>query len=195
MYLSGTGHLQISELHAKYGPIVRVAPTELIFCYPESYEDIMGHRKKDEAENSKDPDFWGDHKHTMIGATRENHGRHQSILAHGFSNQAMVAQQPLIQGYISSLMQRLKQAIETGEAQEMVGWYNWTTFDIIGHLDEPFGCLEKAQYHPWISIVFNQVRSVAFMTTIHKFPYSKLLIMLALTKEQRRQFVEHFQLS
>ncbi|KAK6067718.1 cytochrome P450 [Seiridium cupressi] len=81
----------------------------------------------------------------MNRATRENHGRHQRILAHGFSNQAMVAQQTLIQGYVSLLMQRLKQAIETGESQEVVG--------------------------------------------------CKLLIMLALTKEQRRQFVEHFQLS
>ncbi|KAK6066567.1 cytochrome P450 [Seiridium cupressi] len=81
----------------------------------------------------------------MNRATRENHGRHQRILAHGFSNQAMVAQQTLIQGYVSLLMQRLKQAIETGESQEVVD--------------------------------------------------CKLLIMLALRKEQRRQFVEHFQLS
>ena len=157
----------------------------------------MGHRKKGQAEFSKDPDFWEDHRHTMIGATRENHGRHRRILAHGFSNQAMVAQQPLIQSSISMLMTKLKTAAETGESQNMVTWYNWTTFDIIGDLSfgEPFGCLENTRHHFWIDIIFEQLQGVAFLTTIRKFPGYKLLVKLLMTKEKQDQYIEHFQLS
>lgn len=43
---------------------------------------------------------------------------------------------------------------------DMVSWYNWTTFDIIGDLafGEPFGCLEKAEYDPWVDAVGKSVR-------------------------------------
>lgn len=42
----------------------------------------------------------------------------------------------------------------------MVSWYNWTTFDVIGDLafGEPFGCLEKAQYDPWVDAIGKSVR-------------------------------------
>lgn len=157
----------------------------------------MGHRKKGQPEYSKDPDFWVDHKQTLVGATRENHGRLRRILAHGFSNQAMVAQQPLIQSYVSLLMKRLRAAAETGKAQEMTAWYNWTTFDVIGDLSfgEPFGCLEKAQHHPWINVIFQQVQAVAFRWTMRKLPGYQLVDAFLASKEQKKQFEEHFEMS
>ncbi|KAF5989882.1 hypothetical protein FBULB1_507 [Fusarium bulbicola] len=56
-WTSGAGHKKIYDLHQIYGDIVRVAPNELSFGYPEAWEDVMGHRKRGQAENGKDPDF------------------------------------------------------------------------------------------------------------------------------------------
>lgn len=53
----------------------------------------------------------------------------------------------MINRYIDLLIQRLDE--RTNQKVDMVAWYNWTTFDIIGDLSlgESFGCLENARPH------------------------------------------------
>ena len=43
---------------------------------------------------------------------------------------------------------------------DLVRWYNFTTFDLIGDLafGEPFGSLERGAYHPWISTLLQGIR-------------------------------------
>lgn len=47
-------------------------------------------------------------------------------------------------------------------------WYNWTTFDIVGDLvfGQTFGCLESIDYHPWISSIFEAVRSSSVLIAL-----------------------------
>lgn len=158
----------------------------------------MGHRKQGQEENSKDPDFWKSQKHSVISADRENHGRMRRVLSHGFSAQAMLAQQSLIQSYVSLLIKRLREASGGGNIpQEMTSWYNWTTFDIIGNLafGEPFGCLEDSQYHPWVSLIFDRVRGNAFNFVLRKFPFSDFMIKMLVSKEAARKFRAHFEIT
>ncbi|KAF5974269.1 cytochrome P450 monooxygenase [Fusarium coicis] len=79
---SGAGLKKIHDLHQIYGDIVRVAPNELSFGYPEAWEDVMGHHKRGQAENGKDPDFWrGSDIYTLVGSDRERHSRLRKILS------------------------------------------------------------------------------------------------------------------
>ena len=83
------------EIHQKYGDIVRITPNQLSLGNPEAWDDLMGHRKRGQDENGKDPDFWrGQDSLTLVGSDRERHGRLRKILSHGFSAQAMMEQQP-----------------------------------------------------------------------------------------------------
>lgn len=52
----------------------------------------------------------------------------------------------------------------------MTKWYNWTTFDIIGDLafGEPFGCLQDASYHPWVSLVFGSIKQTMLLIQIRR---------------------------
>ncbi|KAI7785175.1 cytochrome P450 [Diaporthe eres] len=73
------------------------------------------------------------------------------VLAHGFSAQSMLAQQPVIKQYVDQLFRRLHEASEGGtKPVDIERWFNFTTFDVIGDLafGEPFGCLEDGTYHP-----------------------------------------------
>ena len=72
-----------------------MAPDELAYIDGTAWNDIMGHRKQGQGENGKDPIFWKSQQHSVIGADRENHTRMRRTLAHGFSAQAMMDQQPL----------------------------------------------------------------------------------------------------
>lgn len=82
----------------------------------------------------------------------------------------MKQQQPLIQGYVDLLISRLRERCKEG-AQNMVTWYNWTTFDLIGHLafGEPFGCLEDQKTHPWILAVFGNIKAALIFNLLRRF--------------------------
>ncbi len=56
------------------------------------------------------------------------------VLAHAFSEKSLREQEPLIQDYVNLLMSSLHEAAEEGP-QNMVSWYEFVTFDIIGMLE------------------------------------------------------------
>lgn len=193
--MSGAGHKRILELHQQYGDVVRISPNQLSFSYPEAWNDIMGHRKRGQSEHGKDPDFWmGDDKLTLVGSDRERHGRLRKILSHGFSAQAMMEQQPTFQRYTSLLIDRLKNASAGGcEAVEMTKWFNWATFDMAGDLifGEPFGCLEKSEWHPWVKLIFMHLKGIAISTAIIRFPFSNAIIKIMTPKKVAKDIEAH----
>lgn len=165
------------KLHTQYGNVVRVAPNELAFADPSAWKDIMGHRKGGE-ENGKLPSFYlplDDMPTDIISCGREEHSQLRRQLAHGFSDRAMRDQEPILLKYINLLMQRLRENSVTGKAIDMTAWYNYTTFDIIGELafSDPFQCLEKSEYHPWVKTIFESARIGTVLQTLGHLPRVK----------------------
>ncbi|KAM5353465.1 hypothetical protein ACJ41O_000115 [Fusarium nematophilum] len=197
-YVSGQGHRNVHELHQKYGPIVRVAPDELAFCSAEAWEAIMGHRKGSGGENSKDVVFSAGSENNILGANREDHRRFRRILSNGFSSKAMYDQQPLIMRYVDLLFQRLHEHCYNGnKALDLVAWYNYATFDIIGELSfgESFGCLENSDYHPWVSLIFKSIKARSFMTSARLLgPTVNLLLSRLIPERLLRERREYFEL-
>lgn len=195
----GDGHHKILALHLKYGPIVRVAPNFLSFNHPDALSDMRGHRKAGQPEHSKCPTRYMPHIHNIIGANREDHTRYRRSLAHGFSHQAMLDQEPIIRGYVDQLMDRLKRGCGNGTQQiDMVRWFNFTTFDIIGDLafGEPFDCLQNSDYHPWVSLIFQSIKNLIYMAAIRYFRlFPKLLYRLVIPKDVAGRYAENFRLS
>lgn len=171
-WLSGRAQFIIHSLHEKHGDVVRIAPNRLSFTHPDAWRDIRGHRKSGQGEHSKDPDFYAISKHNILGASRADHARFRRILSHGFSAKSMQEQQPLITQYVDLLMQRLRKVTqdEGGMRREAVvnlaSWFNFATFDVIGDLafGEPFGCLERSGYHPWVEAIFQGVKQFGLLT-------------------------------
>ena len=130
LLVSGQGHKRMQKLHEKYGDVVRVAPNQVAFIDPRAWKETMGHRRGGQLENIRDPIFYNTSRKGLLGSiSSEEHGQQRRILSHGFSAQAMLEQQPLIQQYVDLLMQRLKENCQDGtKALDMTKWYNWTTF-------------------------------------------------------------------
>jgi averantin hydroxylase len=170
--LTGRYHRIIADLHEKYGHTVRIGPNEVSYTSAEAWRDIYGHRQGHQ-EFPKDP--YGQVKTVngvpnIVGATRENHSRYRRLLSHAFSEKGMREQEPLIRKYADLLIQRLHQYAGEG-AQNMVNWYNWTTFDLIGDLTfgEPFHCLENVHSHPWIAFVHGNIKSIPFISLFRRY--------------------------
>ncbi|KAF4468054.1 cytochrome P450 [Fusarium albosuccineum] len=193
MWLSGSAHKKVAQLHRQYGDIVRVGPNDLIFGYPEAFNDIMGHRKRGQEENGKDPDFWHGNEMTLVGSNRERHARLRKVLSHGFSAQAMAEQEPIFRRYVTLLIDRLKTACASNQVQEITDWYNWTTFDMIGDLafGEPFGCLQETRSHPWIQLIFKNIEGIAISTALSKYPFAQSLAKWFTPKSVLRDVQTH----
>lgn len=65
-----------------------------------------------------------------------DHTRMRKLIAHAFSDTALLEQSPILTKYFDLLVERLKQQIDGPEKGRVniVGWFNFTTFDIIGYV-------------------------------------------------------------
>lgn len=173
---------------------MRVGVNELCYVDGQAWSDIYGQRpgqgQMDKADNTVIEGFGAVN---MIGANVKDHTRCRRLMAHAFSDKALRQQEPLITQYVDLLMQRLRE--HSGEKVDLTAWFNYATFDLVGDLafGEPFNCLKDSRYHPWISLVFSNLKMLVYGSAAARIPgMSKLLIKLAPKKvvEASKQHVE-----
>ena len=180
---SGTIHTWIQQLHAQYGDVVRVAPTELSFISGETaWPDIYGFRTgkyKDTGAYLKDRAWFPPPPNgvwSLIASTEADHSRLRRNLSHAFSDKALRAQEPLLASYVDLLIHRLMEQAEKGAEVDIMRWYNYTTFDIIADLTfgEPLYCLRDSAYHKWVTQVFQSAKGVPIIAIRRKYTLFRL---------------------
>lgn len=188
-------------LHKRYGPVVRIAPNELAFSSPEAWKDIYGHKQHELPKYSR---FYRTEGMplSIISEDHNNHALLRRQLLPQFSDRKMHEQEPIIGVYLDQLVKGLrehavdadrKDAVTGGLARrplDMVSWYTWTTFDIIGDLafGEPFGCLNRARDDPWIDAVSH---SFTWMPIINMIKYLGLNKLTAMAAKLNKGQTEH----
>ncbi|EFQ28426.1 cytochrome P450 [Colletotrichum graminicola M1.001] len=196
LYTSGQAHRTILKLHQQYGPLVRVGPTHISINHPEAHEIVKGHNKK--GENQKDPSHNMAFRNNILGANREDHQRFRRVLSHGFSAQSMLDQEPIIKEYVDKLFEKLHEAAKGGPGPiDVVKWFNYATFDIIGDLSfgEPFGCLDGGTYHPWVALIFQSVKNLSFLTASKRLPWIGPLLNLTIPRNLVTKLAENMTLT
>ncbi|KAH8881052.1 cytochrome P450 [Thozetella sp. PMI_491] len=191
---TGNGHLRMLELHTKYGEAVRVAPNRLSFMGQDVWAEVNGHKKTGQNENGKAPLFYPDGNNALISADRGTHSRQRRVLAHGFSAQAMLEQQPLIKQYVDLLIKQIHDKGDGGrKALDAVAWLNFTTFDIIGDLafGEPFGSLSVGHYHPWVSMFLVNIKTTIIIHLMHQFRFFSTLLTLLIPRSAKKKLENH----
>ncbi|KAL4779476.1 cytochrome P450 [Aspergillus varians] len=198
----------IKEFHERYGPVVRYSPNGLSFTSPAAWKDIYGFH--DQAP-IKDPSFYGiihlsrDSSHSIFTAGRDEHPRVRKALSYAFSERALREQEPFVKKYVDLLIQRLGELAAAAAAADpsasttvdLVEWYNFTTFDIIGDLaiGQSFNCLRGSKYHEWVHGFWNTIKLGAFvramaMSTHSAFPQLLRLLAPRSLKDSRRRHLE-----
>jgi cytochrome P450 len=203
--LRGRTHLDITALHARYGPVVRIGPNELAFNSPEAFRDIYGARPghgsfaKDRSHYVLPPNGV-DHLVSAVDDTV--HARHRKLLAYAFSDRSLREQEGLIRGYVDLLIAKLREQCESagdGRRQGRVdikSWMNYTTFDITGDLmfGEPFDCLKQSELHPWIGLIFNSIKAISLMGAMNQFPLLNAVLTSMIPKSVIQKGLDHFNL-
>ena len=184
------------ELHKQYGAIVRLAPNELSFIDAQAWQDIYGfHQGKPNF--PKNP-LWfqpGENGvHSILSASDADHSRYRRLLAHAFSERALGQQEDMIASYVELLISRLKGLAASPETAvvDLVKWFNYTTFDIVGDLSlgETFGCLAESRYHGWVEILFAQFKLASIFVGLRYYGLDKV-VKLIVPKSLVRKRLQH----
>jgi cytochrome P450 len=180
-----TGRLvkTIERLHQEYGRIVRIAPDEVSVIDGDAWKAIYGTRPG-HGQKPKDTRFYTDtidNAASIIKSNDADHSRFRRLLSHAFSDHSLQGQEDMIRGYVDLLIRRLHENTgASGQAVDMVAWFNFTTFDIIGDMafGEPFGCLQNSSYHYWVAFIFGNIKMGAYNNVLTRLPGARYLLPL-----------------
>ncbi|KAL8337081.1 hypothetical protein RB601_008541 [Gaeumannomyces tritici] len=186
---SGQLPFRVKQLHDQYGEVFRIAPDEVQFIHPDAWKDIFGFKSQGGNEFPKDLRFYPmppDGVRDILTADHASHGRQRRMLSHAFSEKTLREQEAIITSYIDYMVQKLRgmaaeQAGDGHALADMVKWYNYCAFDIIGDLTfgKPFFCLAESKYHPWVSTIFSSTKAGIFANNADYLPAVKWLVIAA----------------
>jgi cytochrome P450 len=193
--------METRKLHDKYGPVIRLSPNELAFNSVQAWQDVYGHRTGRQ-DLDKDPIHVGavdpmPGVSTISMADHKNHARQKKALSHGFSKKALWEQESIISSFVDKLMENFHRFEKNKEVFDIVKWYNFITFDVIGDLSfgESFGCLETGDFHFWISMIFDAVKAGAIEQATRRFATAGSMTQKLMAKlipgKLRKQRAEH----
>ncbi|KAI9901008.1 hypothetical protein N3K66_002825 [Trichothecium roseum] len=144
----------MQSLHRKYGPVVRYGPNQLSYVDQDSasWKAIHG-AEKGGREFPKAKEWF----------VRPSNA---------FSTRALKRQEPIFQKNIDALIEKLGEAASAGRSINMVEMYQFTTFDIMGHLafGEPLGLLQNSKYSKWVESVFDSIKVIPIAQIIQHYP-------------------------
>lgn len=189
--------LALTHQYGDGGGVIRIAPNELAYTDGRAWREILGHNPQGGDEVGKWTPFYrpvDSMPADIISADRALHGALRRQISHGFSDRAMRAQEAgVLRGHIDQLITQLRARSQSGEALDLCGWYNFTTFDIIGELafGEPFGCLQSGELHEWVATLFELTKLGTYMQTAIHYPAIKMALINMIPKGMREVLKHH----
>ena len=190
----GTSSQWLKELHEYYSSdIVRISPKELSLISPSAWKDIHGQRPNHAGFPRYPVAFIS--KDAILTAGDADHSRMRRLLSHAFSEKALREQESLIRKYVEKLIQGLKNRIAPSSKGEVnvVDWYNWAAFDVIGDLafGYSFDCLTDARYTPRVARSMQGFKALAQIQVTARFPLFGKVLKLFVPKRVVKDAIEH----
>jgi cytochrome P450 len=98
----------------------------------------------------------------------------------------------LIKQYIDKLYVHLRKNAAQHKPTDVLKWFNFTTFDIIGDLvfGEPFNCLDNSDYHPWVAMIFAGIKGGSQMVALLKMPLLSWCLRFMISEENLQKHLE-----
>ena len=181
MYI-GIEPFTTKKFHDEYGHVVRINPNTLSFNTAQAWKDIYCLRPGKVqmpkyailAQNGFVPPL------TSITNDAE-HARVRALISPAFSERAVREQESLVMKFVDLLIQRLKVQVggSTGGEVDLVRWYNFATFDIVGDLSlgQSFDSLNTGKYHVWISNIFGGLKKMIWVQIVQAYPMLEAIML------------------
>ncbi|KAI0533870.1 cytochrome P450 [Xylaria digitata] len=149
--IKGDGPIYVGQLHEKYGPVVRVGPTEVDVTDIAAAKKI--HRVKADFVKT---DFYlgiGYRKENIVSTQDLNfHRRHRKLLSQPISENSLKAMEPQIEEKVRLTIEKMGEEMKIRKAVDIYKWWMFMTTDIIGQLTfgESFHAIENGKADTYI---------------------------------------------
>ncbi|GAW20844.1 hypothetical protein ANO14919_103560 [Xylariales sp. No.14919] len=197
--IRGKTYKWLDELHAQYGPVVRIAPGELTTISPGAWKDIYLKRPQlPKDPHSQTPPMNG--ADSLFTADGRTHTRMRRTFSNAFSDKALREQSQIIEYYVDLLIQRLRRDTRDPASREegidLAKYYGYAALDIVADLTygESFHGLKDNNEHDWILGFFLGAKFGAIRNSLSYFyPLDRLfgLLFLRLTAKNRSRNWNH----
>ena len=189
----------IHTIHCDYdSPIVRINPSELSFISADAWKDIYSYRPGHTSFERDGLTYGKAHNgvNTLLTAPKEDHVRMRKVLDHAFSDRAHRDQVPIVAEHVDTLIQSLHEQVRGQYLGKVdIGkWYNWMSFDIIGDLSfgKSFDCLKTQTFHPWVDMIFGNLKGIAIMGACNRFDLLRWLLPYFIPKRLIQMKEDHW---
>ncbi|MCJ1395522.1 hypothetical protein MMC18_008408 [Xylographa bjoerkii] len=207
--VTAVSHFLLETDHLAVGDVVRIAPNDLSFATVASSKDIYSHSGKDRRPFLKSAFYTRPDQEISIVMDRDpvSHSQKRKSLAHAFSAKALREQEGVVMRYVDLWLTRLDERAK-GRMVNVVEWYNWLTFDIIGDLafGEPFGAVDEvtdaddrpsytAKPNFWISLIVEGTFAGSLADLNFRLPLMKFITPWIIPHDLPAMRKKHFALS
>jgi cytochrome P450 len=174
-FTSGQWPLRMHQLHKAYGPVVRLSPNKVSFISAQSWKDIYGNHSNRKVFLKGGEWYSVDTEKNIVDESDPvKHGRIRKLYSSAFSARSLREQEGVVGGYVDLFIRQLGKygtggGRDSERGSDIVEWFNWLTFDIIGDLafGDPFGSLSEAKDHFWVSSLIQNVELFVYMVAFN----------------------------
>jgi cytochrome P450 len=91
--------------------------------------------------------------------------------------------------YVDLLIEKLEGYTESGAPADLVKWYNFVTFDLIGELafGQSFGCLQTTEYHFFVAVLFARLQMGTWNRIMMELPALRSVFKYLVPKSVKEQ--------
>jgi len=164
--------MKIASLHRQYGDVVRITPNELSFSSVNAYRDIYTPTGDQTFVKSRFYKISNFNASDIIGESDVvAHANMRRLWAHGFSARALQSHEEMEQRYVDLFISQVRKYGNKGI--NVVDWFNYMTFDIIGELvfGESFGALAKGTSSFWISVILDNMAAGLYIDLVRRLGF------------------------
>jgi len=193
---------EVRNLHQQYGDVIRIAPDEISFARSDAWHDIYSNAPPT-PRSLKASLAW---YHAWLTNVRfECSGpagscpvsKSYGCCIYRTSCAGAGTNRPSIRFLAYVALQKLVSAEDSSAVVNVVRWYGFVAFDLIGDLafGESFDCLQRTEFHPWVSMIFNSLRAAIYRASLRYYPGLDWILRFAIPKSGMKKQVEHWNLA
>jgi tryprostatin B 6-hydroxylase len=154
----------LHDLHCKYGPIVRIGPSDLSIVDPQAVRLIYGQQSS----CTKNEFYDMSYPAQSLLSFREKplHDRRRRVWSTGFSDKALRGYERRIQVYRQKLFDQFM--VREGELVNVIKWFSFYAYDVMGDLAfaRSFDMLDDNQNHWAIQVLLDGIGPLEYMIPV-----------------------------
>ena len=118
------------QLHARYGPVVRISPNEVLISDPSAIKSIYGHSSNFRKTKFYIPFGTKDNDDLFTDPNVVRHAHHRREIASAYSMTSLVELEPMVDKCVETMCDQFRGLAGQGKPLDIAKWLQFYAFDV-----------------------------------------------------------------